>query len=90
MSRGLTHTGHHILADGSVLRLDVECGAFVASWYTPQSVLKACAYGSLAQMAVVVAAWVTAFDLSTTSPSGGDQVAVSVLPPGGDQLKESA
>jgi hypothetical protein len=50
----LMHTGHHRLADGSLLRVDVELGRFVGRLYTPESNVKSRIHGSEAK----VHAWV--------------------------------
>jgi hypothetical protein len=48
------HTGHHQLADGSLLRVDVELGRFVGTLYTPQMHVETQVHGSEA----TVHAWV--------------------------------
>ena len=48
------HTGHYRLADGSLLRVDVELGRFVGTLYTPELNVKRQIYGSAAK----VHAWV--------------------------------
>jgi hypothetical protein len=48
------HTGHYRLADGSLLRVDVELGRFVGTLYTPELNVKRQIHGSAAK----VHAWV--------------------------------
>jgi hypothetical protein len=50
------HTGHYRLADGSLLRVDVQLGRFVGTLYTPGLNVKTTVHGSAAQ----VHAWVDA------------------------------
>jgi hypothetical protein len=51
------HTGHIRLADGSVIRLDVEAGTFVASYYRPDLTLRAIVRGSLATAQRAITGW---------------------------------
>jgi len=60
----LEHTGHIHLSDGSTLRIDYECRRYCASWYTPDSALRAYAVGPLDAMTAVVAAWADAYNKS--------------------------
>jgi hypothetical protein len=48
------HTGHYRLADGSLLRVDVELGRCVGRLYTPEMNVKSQVHGSEAN----VHAWV--------------------------------
>jgi hypothetical protein len=48
------HTGHHRLADGSLLRVDIELGRCVGRLYTPEMNVKTQIQGSAAK----VHAWV--------------------------------
>lgn len=71
----LNRTGHQKLSDGSVLRLDVEMGKHVASYYQPtgpaqQLVLRAYSYGTFEAMKELVDSWADAFELSQTSAAG--------------------
>ena len=50
----LMNTGHYRLADGSLLRVDVELGSFVGTLYTPGMNVKNQIHGSAAK----VHAWV--------------------------------
>jgi hypothetical protein len=50
------HTGHCRLADGSLLRVDVELGRFVGTLYTPGLEVKSRIHGTEAH----VHAWVDA------------------------------
>jgi hypothetical protein len=50
----LMHTGHYRLADGSLLRVDVELGRFVGRLYNPELNVKRRIHGSEAK----VHAWV--------------------------------
>jgi hypothetical protein len=50
------HTGHHRLADGSLLRVDVELGSFVGTLYTPEMRVETQVHGSEA----TVHAWADA------------------------------
>lgn len=74
MSTRLERLGHLLLADGSLIRLDAECGQFVASRYVPgpgHLVLSAYTFGSFDTVVAVAAAWVDAFDASLASPAVG-------------------
>jgi len=50
------HTGHYRLCDGSLLRVDVELGRFVGTYYTPELHVETRVHGSEA----TVHAWVDA------------------------------
>jgi acetyltransferase-like isoleucine patch superfamily enzyme len=50
------HTGHYRLCDGSLLRVDVELGRFVGTYYTPDMHVETQVHGSEA----TVHAWVDA------------------------------
>ena len=50
------HTGHFRLADGSLLRVDVELGRFVGTLYNPEMHVETQVHGSEA----AVHAWVDA------------------------------
>ena len=56
MTRIPDHTGHIRAADGSVLRLDVEMGAYVATYYRPDMSVRA-VYGSLAKVQTALKGW---------------------------------
>lgn len=53
----LHHSGHITLADGSILRLDMEMQRWRASWYRADLSVKASAWGPRAEMEAVVNAW---------------------------------
>lgn len=98
MTWHLNRTGHLRLADGSVLRLDVELGKHVASYYQPgpnqQLVLRAYSYGTFDAMKELVDSWADAYELSLTSPAVGVGERPGVVPapaPGQtNQLGETA
>lgn len=87
----MNRTGHQKLSDGSVLRLDVELGKHVASYYQPrgpeqQLILRAYSYGTFEAMKQLVADWADAFELSQTSPlSVGAEVGSGAAIPAPDQ-----
>jgi hypothetical protein len=57
MTRILHHTGHIRAADGSVVRLDVEMGAYVATYYRPDMSVRAAVSGSLAEVQTAMKGW---------------------------------
>jgi hypothetical protein len=57
MTRILDHTGHIRAADGSVLRLDVEMGTYVARYYRPDLSVRAVVSGSLAEVQTAMKGW---------------------------------
>jgi hypothetical protein len=57
MTRILNHTGHIRAADGSVLRLDVEMGTYVARYYRPDLSVRATVCGSLAEVQTAMKGW---------------------------------
>jgi hypothetical protein len=57
MTRILDRTGHIRAADGSVVRLDVEMGAYVATYYQPDMSVRAIARGSLAKVQTAMKRW---------------------------------
>ena len=57
MTRVLDHTGHIRAADGSVLRLDVEMGAYVATYYRPDLSVRATVCGFLAEVQTAMKGW---------------------------------
>jgi hypothetical protein len=59
MSRCLDHPGHIRLPNGSVLRLDIELGRFVATFYRPDMTVRDCVRGGFDEMRAAIAAWAT-------------------------------
>lgn len=57
MTRILDRTGHIRAVDGSVVRLDVEMGAYVATYYQPDMSVRAIARGSLAKVQTAMKGW---------------------------------
>ena len=57
MTRILHRTGHIRAADGSVVRLDVELGAYVATYYRPDMSIRAITRGSLAEVQTTMRGW---------------------------------
>jgi hypothetical protein len=57
MTRILDHTGHIRAADGSVLRLDVEMGRYVGTYYRPDLSVRAAVSGSLAEVQTAMKGW---------------------------------
>lgn len=67
MTTYLQRLGHLALPDGSLLRLDAECGRYVASRYVPgpgHLVLSAYTFGEFDAVVAVAAAWVDAYEAS--------------------------
>ena len=58
------HSGHYRLCDGSLLRVDVELGRFVGTYYTPDMHVETHMHGSEA----TVHAWVDA--IAARHPGG--------------------
>ena len=52
-----SRTGHVRRIDGSVIRLDFECGHYVGTLYAPDMRIKAQARGSRAQVHSVMLGW---------------------------------
>jgi hypothetical protein len=57
MTTILDHTGHIRAADGSVVRLDVEMGTYVARYYRPDMSVMAVVSGSLAGVQTAMKGW---------------------------------
>jgi hypothetical protein len=57
MTTVLARTGHIRAADGSVVRLDVEMGAYVARYYRPDMSVRAVVSGSLAEVQTAMKGW---------------------------------
>jgi hypothetical protein len=57
MTTILNRTGHIRAADGSVVRLDVEMGIYVARYYRPDMSVRALACGSLAKVQTAMKGW---------------------------------
>jgi hypothetical protein len=57
MTTILDHTGHIRAVDGSVVRLDVEMGAYVATYYRPDMSVRAMVRGSLAKVQTAMRGW---------------------------------
>jgi len=55
--RILNRTGHIRAADGSVVRLDVEMRAYVATYYRPDMSIRAVARGSLDEVQKAMRGW---------------------------------
>ena len=57
MTTILGRTGHIRAADGSVVRLDIEMGAYVATYYRPNKSVRAMVRGSLAEVQTAMKRW---------------------------------
>jgi hypothetical protein len=57
MTRILDRPGHISAVDGSVVRLDVEMHAYVATYYRPDMSIRALARGSLADVQQAMRGW---------------------------------
>lgn len=57
MTTVLDHTGHIRALDGSVVRLDVEMGAYVATYYRPDMRVGATVRGSLDKVQTAMRGW---------------------------------
>jgi hypothetical protein len=57
MTTILDRTGHIRAADGSVVRLDIEMGAYVATYYRPNMSVMAMVRGSLAEVQTAMKRW---------------------------------
>ena len=57
MTTILDRTGHIRAADGSVVRLDVEMGTYVARYYRPDMSVRAIASGPLAKVQTAMKGW---------------------------------
>jgi hypothetical protein len=57
MTTILDHTGHLRAADGSVVRLDIEMGAYVATYYRPNMSIRAIVRGSLGGVQTAMKRW---------------------------------
>jgi hypothetical protein len=57
MTTILDRTGHIRAADGSVVRLDIEMGAYVATYYRPNKSVRAMVRGSLAEVQTAMKRW---------------------------------
>jgi hypothetical protein len=57
MTTILDRTGHIRAADGSVVRLDVEMGTYVARCYRPDMSVRAVVSGSLAEVRTAMKGW---------------------------------
>ena len=57
MTTILDHTGHIRAVDGSVVRLDVEMDAYVATYYRPDMSVRAMVRGSLAKVQTAMKGW---------------------------------
>ena len=57
MTTILDHTGHIRAADGSVVRLDIEMGTYVARHYRPDMSVRAVASGSLTKVQTAMKGW---------------------------------
>jgi len=57
MTTILDRTGHIRAADGSVVRLDIEMGAYVATYYWPNMSVRAMVRGSLAEVQTAMKRW---------------------------------
>ena len=53
----LTHTGHIRLSDGSVIRLDIESGHYVGTYYRPDMTTRSRVAGSLDRVQASIQAW---------------------------------
>lgn len=57
MTTILDRTGHIRAADGSVVRLDIEMGAYVGTYYRPNMSVRAMVRGSLAEVQTAMKRW---------------------------------
>lgn len=57
MTTILNRSGHIRAADGSVVRLDMEMGAYVGTYYRPDMSIKAVVFGSLATVQTTMRGW---------------------------------
>jgi hypothetical protein len=57
MTNILHRPGHIRAADGSVLRLDIEMGAYVGTYYRADMSVRAIAFGSLAEVQTAMKGW---------------------------------
>ena len=57
MTTILDHTGHIRAANGSVVRLDVEMGTYVARYYRPNMSVRAVVSGSLVGVQTAMKGW---------------------------------
>ena len=57
MTKTLNRPGHIRAADGSVVRLDTEFGAYVGTYYRPDMSVRAVVYGSLAEVQTAMRGW---------------------------------
>jgi hypothetical protein len=57
MTTILNRPGHIRADDGSVVRLDVEMGAYVGTYYRPDLSVRAVVYGSLAEVQTAMKGW---------------------------------
>jgi hypothetical protein len=53
----LTHTGHIRLSDGSVIRLDIESGHYVGTYYRPDMTTRSRVTGNLNRVQASMEAW---------------------------------
>lgn len=89
----INHCGHRHrrLADGSVLRLDVEMGGYTASWYSPPSMsLHMYAHGGFDEMKALYDAWLFAFEASILGGVGGRSGVASTPTPDHQTARETA
>jgi hypothetical protein len=57
MTKILNRPGHIRASDGSVVRLDVEMGRYVGTYYRPDLSVRALVHGSLAEVQTVMGEW---------------------------------
>ena len=53
----LTHTGHIRFNDGSVIRLDIESGHYVGTYYRPDMTTRSRVIGNLNRVRTRIDAW---------------------------------
>ena len=61
MTNVADHTGHIRMADGSVIRIDVEAGSYVARYYRPDMSVRAIVTRSLASAHPAMRRWTRGF-----------------------------
>jgi hypothetical protein len=52
------HTGHQLLSDGSLVRLDYELGSYVGRYYRADMTVRSRVTGEYSDVAAVVTGWV--------------------------------
>jgi hypothetical protein len=63
MTRILNRPGHIRAVDGSVVRLDLQMGSYVGTYYRPDLSIRAVIYGSLAEVQTAMRGWTVAEDI---------------------------